>query len=168
MYVLGRHQHVHCNPSINAAPAHSMNNLNTLALDTVPFIQKKSVNSKRLLHLFSDSHWNLENVSTAHACVSFPYNRHKAKGCLHEGPKNYKLIPLLLQTPYCLVDTLGMVKKQSWERNQVSNIAGKIEAHQNIIYSTHRTRLMGRPDTDCRRHHYSETDCPTVIPYTRT
>jgi hypothetical protein len=52
MYVLGRHQYVRCNPSINVAPAHSMNNLNTLALDRVPFIQRKSVNSKGLLHLY--------------------------------------------------------------------------------------------------------------------
>jgi hypothetical protein len=52
MYVLGRHQYVRCNPSINVAPAHSMDNLNTLALDRVPFIQRKSVNSKGLLHLY--------------------------------------------------------------------------------------------------------------------
>ena len=168
MYVLGRHQYVRCNPSINVAPAHSMDHLNTLALDTVPFIRRKSVNSKGLLHLYFQILTKPRKPFRRHTLAwVFPTKDTRHRGVCIKNLQNYKPIPPL-QTPHCLVDTLGRVTMQSWEWNQVSNIAGKIEAHQNIRYSTHRTRLMGRPDTDSRRHHYSETYCPTVIPYTLT
>ena len=158
MYVLGRHQYVRWNPSINVAPAHSMNNSNTLALDRVPFIQRKSVNIKGLLHLYFQILIKIWKPFRRHTPAEvFPTTHTWQRGVCMKNLQNYKPIPLLLQTPYCLVDTPGTVTKQSWERNQVSNIAGKIEAHQNIRYSTHRTCLMGRPDTDSRRHHYSET-----------
>lgn len=112
MYVPGRHQYVRCNPLINAAPAHSNNNLNTLALDGVPFIQRKSLNSKGLLHLYFQiliKTWKPFGWHTP--AEVFPTRNTWQRRVRVKNLQNYKPIPLLLQTPYCLVDTLATVTK---------------------------------------------------------